>query len=82
MEHVGSSGKADGLCGKCQVRILAATLHFMRDSCRSIRQIAQAIDGIGPDLYTTFLLKYFQLTNVIYIYIYIKLMVPCIIIQC
>jgi len=62
IEHVGSSGKAYGLFGKCQVRILAAKLHFMRDFCR-ISQIAPANDGIRPDLHTTFLLKPFQLTS-------------------
>jgi hypothetical protein len=66
MEHVGSSGKADGLFRKCQVRILAATLHFMRDSCRSISQILQANDGIGPQVCFIFLLKSSQLTSVIY----------------
>lgn len=69
MEHIGSSGKADGLCGKCQVRILAATLHFTHDSCRSTSQISQANDEIGPELCFTFLLKPFELTSVIYIYI-------------
>ena len=68
MEHVGSSGKADSLYGKCQVTFLAAKLHYMRDSCRSISQISQANDGIGPQLCSNFFLKPFQLTNIIYIH--------------
>jgi hypothetical protein len=67
IKHAGSTGKADGSCGKCQVRSLAATLYFMRDSCRNISQISQENDRIGPESRFTFLLKSFQLTNVIYI---------------